>query len=132
MTDSDDPTDVLLGVMSTCRAMRRLTPDPVSDADVRRLVEAANCAPSGRNLQRARWIVVRDAEQRRAVADLNRRACVEHATAERDAARELPHHDRERRRKMWDAVPFQRASLGVKCWPMSPSPIAPRMASVRA
>jgi nitroreductase len=94
-------------VMSTCRAIRRLRTDPVPDALVRRLVEAANSAPSGRNMQRARWIVVRDPEQRRRIGELNRRASLEHATAERDADRELPHHDRERRRRMWEAVLWQ-------------------------
>jgi len=97
----------LLAVMSTCRAMRRLRPDPVPEALVRRLIEAANCAPSGRNLQRARWIVVGDAEQRRRIGDLNRRASLDPATAERDASRALPHHDRDRRRRMWDAVLWQ-------------------------
>jgi nitroreductase len=94
-------------VMSTSRAMRRLRPDPVPDTLVRRLVEAANCAPSGRNLQRARWIVVRDTEQRRRVGELNRRASLDHAAAQRDAVIELPHHDRERRRRMWEAVLWQ-------------------------
>jgi nitroreductase len=101
------PGDELFEVMSTCRAMRRLRPDPVPDALVRRLVESANCAPSGRNLQRARWIVVRDPEQRRRIGELNRRASLDHATAERDTDREVPHHDRERRRRMWDAVLWQ-------------------------
>ena len=73
-------TDVF-EVMATCRAVRRMRPDPVPDAAVRRLVEAANYAPSGRNLQRARWIVVRDSKQRRRVGDLNRRASVDPATA---------------------------------------------------
>jgi nitroreductase len=94
-------------VMSTCRAMRRLRTDPVPDVMVRRLVEAANYAPSGRNLQRARWIVVRDAEQRRRIGELNRRASVDHATTERAAGRELPHHDAARRTRMWDAVLWQ-------------------------
>ena len=105
MTDHTRPD--LFEVMSTCRALRRLRPDPVPDAVVRRLVEAANHAPSGRNLQRARWIVVRDPEQRRHIGDLNRRASLDHATAERDAGRELPRHDRERRQRMWDAVLWQ-------------------------
>jgi len=115
---SDSPTDPappdvfpaahdVFEMMSTCRAMRRLRPDPVPDAVVRRLIEAANFAPSGRNLQRARWIVVRDPEQRRRIGDLNRRASFDHATTERDAERELPHHDGERRRRMWDAVLWQ-------------------------
>jgi nitroreductase len=94
-------------VMSTCRAMRRLRPDPVPEALVRRLVEAANYAASGRNLQRARWIVVRDPEQRRTIGDVNRRASIDHATAERDAGDEVAHHDRESRRRMWDAVLWQ-------------------------
>jgi nitroreductase len=94
-------------VMSTCRAVHRLRRDPVPDAVVRRLVEAAGYAPSGRNLQRARWIVVRDAEQRRRIGELNRRASLGHATAERHAADALAHHDRESRRRMWDAVLWQ-------------------------
>lgn len=100
MPDSHALLDVMTGVMSTCRAMRRLLPDPVADDDIRRMIEAAACAPSGRNLQRARWIVVRDAEQRRRIADLNRRASLDHATAERDASEGA-------RRRMWDAVLWQ-------------------------
>ncbi len=103
--DRDGPG--VFEVMSTCRAMRRLRPDPVPDAVVRRLVEAANYAPSGRNLQRARWIIVRDPAQRRRLGDFNRRASLDHATAEREAGRELPHHERDRRRRMWDAVLWQ-------------------------
>ena len=70
---------------------------------VRRLIEAANYAPSGRNLQRARWIVVRDPEQRRRIGELNRRASIDHATAARDVSR-ATHHQR---RRMWDAVLWQ-------------------------
>jgi nitroreductase len=98
--EDDMPEFDLFEIMSTCRAMRRLRPDPVADEDVRRLIEAANFAPSGRNLQRARWIVVRDAEQRRRIAAINRRASLEHATAGRDAS-EGP------RRRMWEAVLWQ-------------------------
>lgn len=96
--------DQLFAVMSTCRAMRRLRPDPVPDQLVRRLIAAAACAPSGRNLQRARWVVVRDPEQRRRIAELNRRASSEHATAERDASTGA-------RRRMWEAVLWQTEHL---------------------
>ena len=100
MPDSHDLFDAITEVMSTCRAMRRLRPDPVPDSLIRLLIEAANFAPSGRNLQRARWIVVREAEQRRRIADLNRRASLDHTTAERDAASGA-------RRRMWEAVLWQ-------------------------
>ena len=97
----------LFEVMSTCRAIRRLRTDPVPETLVRRLIEAANYAPSGRNLQRARWIVVRDPEQRLRIAELNKIASVDHATAARAAEHDLPHDDREQRRRMWDAVLWQ-------------------------
>ncbi len=54
---SDQSPADLFDVMSTCRAMRRLRPDPIPDDLIRRLIEAASYAPSGHNLQRARWIV---------------------------------------------------------------------------
>ena len=44
------------------------------DGMLRRLVECARYAPSGRNLQRGRWIVVRDRTLRLRIADLHRRA----------------------------------------------------------
>ncbi len=97
----------LFDVMSTCRAIRRLRNDPVPEALVRRLIEAANYAPSGRNLQRARWIVVRDREQRRRIADVNKQVSIDHATAARDAERDLPYDDHQQRRRMWDAVLWQ-------------------------
>lgn len=46
--------------MSTLRAVRRLRPDPVSDAVLRRVLEAASWAPSGGNVQPWRVVVVRD------------------------------------------------------------------------
>jgi nitroreductase len=94
----------LFEIMSTCRALRRLRPDPVPDALVRRLIECAGYAPSGRNLQRARWIVVTDREQRSRIAVLNRRASVDHATAERNAA---TGGDGGSRQRLWDAVLWQ-------------------------
>jgi nitroreductase len=96
----------LFEVMSTCRAIRRLRLDPVPDRLVRRLIEAANYAPSGRNLQRARWLVVRDPEQRRRIGALNRVASVDHATAARDTSDDLPDDD-DLRRRLWDAVLWQ-------------------------
>ncbi len=58
--------------MYNCRAMRRLKPDPVPEPILIKMIAAANQAPTGSNRQGARWIIVRDAKQRRKLADLNR------------------------------------------------------------
>ena len=54
-----DGTDIF-HVMHTMRAMRRLKPDPVPDAMLRQVLDAAVCAPSGQNLQRWAFLVVDD------------------------------------------------------------------------
>jgi nitroreductase len=60
----------LYEAMRTCRAVRRHRPDPIPDALLRRVLEAATWAPSGGNAQPWRIVVVRDAEVRRALRDL--------------------------------------------------------------
>lgn len=62
----------LFEAMYSCRAMRRLKPDPVPEPLLLRLIDAANQAPSGSNAQSGRWIVVRDAEVKADLAALNR------------------------------------------------------------
>lgn len=54
------------------RAMRRLRPDPVDEADLRFLVDAATQAPSGTNAQRWAFVVVTDPAQRRRIAGVYR------------------------------------------------------------
>jgi nitroreductase len=56
------------------RAIRRFKPDPISDDDLRAILDAATHAPSGSNLQPWRFIVVRDPEMRRRFAPLYREA----------------------------------------------------------
>lgn len=59
----------------TTRAMRRLDPDrPVSDADLRVILEAATKGASGGNRQPVRWLVVRDPDLRRRVGEIYARA----------------------------------------------------------
>jgi len=53
--------------MGTCRHYRA---DPIPDDVFLRAFEIARFAPQGGNVQPTRWIVVRDAERRRALADL--------------------------------------------------------------
>ena len=63
------PSDDVWEVMSTARAIRRFTAEPVDDATLARCLEAATWAPSGANAQQWRFIVLRSADQRAAVAE---------------------------------------------------------------
>jgi nitroreductase len=60
-------------IMHTCRAMRRLTADPVPEDLLVKLVDAAIHAPSSSNGQNWRFVIVRDREQKQRIADLWRR-----------------------------------------------------------
>ncbi len=46
----------LFDAMYNCRAMRRIKPDPVDEALIARLVEAAHRGPSAGNAQHDRWL----------------------------------------------------------------------------
>jgi nitroreductase len=58
-------SDVIAG-RTSCRAYK---PDPVSEGDILRILEAARLAPSACNKQPCRYAVVRDADARRRVVD---------------------------------------------------------------
>jgi nitroreductase len=60
----------LLDVMRTAGNCRELRPDPVAPEIVYRVLDNARFAPSGRNWQGWRVIVVRDPSTRRALRDL--------------------------------------------------------------
>jgi nitroreductase len=51
----------LFEIIRTTRSMRRLKPDPVPNELIRQILEAGVCAPSGGNMQRWRFLVIRDA-----------------------------------------------------------------------
>src|SRR2546429_3192614 len=61
MPDTSD----LFEIMQTTRAMRRLKPDPVPDALIRKIIQAGVCAPNGGNTQRWRFLVLKDARIKR-------------------------------------------------------------------
>ena len=58
------PDARLFDVMYSCRAMRRLKPDPVDEGTLRKLVDAALQAPSGSNAQNWRFVIVRERSQK--------------------------------------------------------------------
>jgi len=63
----------LFEVMYTCRAMRRLRPDPVPDEVLLQLVDAALQGPSGSNAQHWAIIVVKDVAQKRRIQEIWRK-----------------------------------------------------------
>ena len=97
----------LFDVMYNCRAMRRLDSKPVPEELLLKLIEAANQAPSGSNMQRARWIIVRDAEQRQRLATLNKIAVEAYVGPQSGRAGSLPHQSAEKRQRMLDSVLWQ-------------------------
>ena len=64
----------LFEIMETCRAMRRLKPDPVPAALVARILRAGTAAPSGGNTQKWRFLVITDRKIKEAVQVWYKRA----------------------------------------------------------
>ncbi len=127
----------IFDVVYHSRAMRRLKPDPVPEDLLVKLIDAAHHAPSGANAQPARWIVVRDAAQRRRIADLNLAAV--QAYMEMRATRPLlPHQQAERQERIGRAVQWQAEHLHeipvlvFACLELGTAPAATFMAGLSA
>jgi nitroreductase len=58
----------LFEIIESCRAMRRLKPDPVPDELIARILRAGSCAPNGGNTQKWRFLVIKDRKIKDAVA----------------------------------------------------------------
>jgi nitroreductase len=99
---SDDPG--LFDIMYSCRAMRRLSSEPVPQEKLDRLIEAAEQAASGGNQQRRRWLIVRDTEQKARLAALNMKVSQALVTERLEKGEALPHHDSARRGRMLKSV----------------------------
>jgi nitroreductase len=95
----------LFEVMSNCRSMRRLSPRPVPEAVLVKLVEAGTRAPSAANAQNWRFVVVRDREVMTRIAQPWRRGiALLTEVAERAPAR--PGEDLMARSRTLDAVAY--------------------------
>jgi len=55
--------------IKTRRSVRSYKPDPVPEESLKRILEAARLAPSGHNAQERKFIVVRDDEKRKQLAE---------------------------------------------------------------
>ena len=81
--------------------MRRIKPDAVPEELLLELIAAANQAPSGSNSQKARWIVVRDAEVKQQLADENRKHAAPYIAAD------VENPASPKMKRMLDAVVWQ-------------------------
>ena len=87
--------------------MRRLDTKPVPAELLVKLVDAANQAASGSNMQRARWIVVTDTAVKKKLADLNRQGVESYIGPQTSRPDAVPHQSKEKRLRMLDAVIWQ-------------------------
>ena len=97
--------------MYNCRAMRRLDKREVPQESLEKLIEAANQAPSGSNTQNARWIIVRDPTVKAELAELNRTGVENYLAPLIDNPGSLPHQPADKRKRMADAVVWQKEHM---------------------
>ncbi len=93
----------LLEAIRTTRAIRRLKPDPVPDALIRKVCEAGTFAPSGGNRQPWKFIAVKDSARRQWVADRYRPMFLKYIQPAVELAEKDPDFP-ERNRKMQRAA----------------------------
>ncbi|MEM7363928.1 MAG: nitroreductase family protein [Pseudomonadota bacterium] len=93
----------LLTAMRTTRAIRRLKPDPVPEALVRKVCEAGTFAPSGGNRQPWYFVAVMDKDRRQKIADYYRRSFESYIAPAIEAARD-PAYPEVKRRNMKAAI----------------------------
>jgi nitroreductase len=101
----------LFEVIRTTRSMRRLKPDPVPDELIRRILEAGVCAPSVGNMQRWRFLVIRDAGIKRAVGAYYKRAWDEQVGPRYRAGEPAPGMNRDRFLRLLDAAEYLAAHI---------------------
>src|ERR1051325_455494 len=98
---------VLFEIMQTTRSMRRLKPDPAPPALIRKILEAGISAPSGGNMQRCRFLVIRDPEIKKTVGAYYKRAWDEVASPRYRAGEPAPGTNPDRFSRMLDAAQYR-------------------------
>ncbi|MGH7155277.1 MAG: nitroreductase family protein [Acetobacteraceae bacterium] len=102
MPDTSDVFDI----MHTTRSMRRLRPDPVPDALIRKILEAGIGAANGGNTQRWRFLVIKDPAIKRAVAAYYQRAFKEVVGPRYRSSSPPPGVSAERYQRQHEAVEY--------------------------
>jgi nitroreductase len=111
MSDAAPNTNDLFEIIRTTRSMRRLKPDPVPNELIRKILEAGTCAPSGGNMQRWRFLVIRDAEIKRTVGAYYKRAWDEQVAPRYRSGEPAPGTSRERFLRLLDAAEHLAAHI---------------------
>jgi nitroreductase len=96
--------------MRTTRSLWRLKADPVPNELVRRIIEAGVCAPSGGNMQRWRFLVIRDPKIKELGA-YYKRAWDEQVAPQYRAGDPAPGMSRERFLRLLDAAEYLAAHI---------------------
>jgi nitroreductase len=101
-----EKTSDLFEIMGTTRSMRRLKPDPVPAELIRKILEAGVSAPSGGNMQRWRFLVIRDPEIKQTVGAYYKRAWDEVVSPRYRTGDPAPGTSPERFSRMLDAAQY--------------------------
>ena len=111
MFDKTAYTADLFEIIKTTRSMRRLKPDPVPSNLIRQILEAGVCAPSGGNMQRWRFLVIRDPQIKQRVGAYYKRAWDEQVAPRYRAGDPAPGMSRERFLRLLDAAEHLAAHI---------------------
>jgi nitroreductase len=101
----------LYEAMASTRAVRRLRPDPIPDAVLRRVFEAATWAPSGGNRQPWRVIAVREPAIKRTFGELYQGTWAPYSSRQRAHIARLPAESRSRGERALAAGDYLAAHL---------------------
>jgi nitroreductase len=101
----------LFEIIRTTRSMRRLKPDPVPNELIRKILEAGVCAPSGGNMQRWRFLVIRDPKVKETVGALYKRAWDEQVAPRYRSGEPAPGTSLERFERMLAAAEYLAAHI---------------------
>ena len=96
----------LYEAMSSTRAVRRLRPDPIPEAVLRRVLEAATWAPTGGNTQPWRVIAVTDPEKKRGLQELYIGPWEDYAASHRGQLIGVSDAVRAKQERMLDAADY--------------------------
>ena len=111
MPEETASTTDLFQIIRTARSMRRLKPDPVPNELIRKILEAGVCAPSGGNMQRWRFLVVRDPQIKLTVGAYYKGAWDEQVAPRYRAGEPAPGMSGERFLRLLDAAEYLAAHI---------------------